>query len=299
MDKTWINLRSRASEEYIRGVTNFLNFSFERTEDGKIWCPCVNCVNTYRVSRRDAFDHLICDGFLKGYVRWIFHGERCDGSLPQTPTNVEEREFEHDIHNILHDMMTERVMNNDERHAQSVDPSTKLGEHNHRLQGDKFYGLLKASEKRKRVSRLVLDEQGLAQAHRYVLFNSDEVSPYIKKQEQEIKRRNRRKRFSPFEIHKLQSETFNTWFRDYDERQPGWLTVKHAKLRDLFDMGDASSFEKDGEPEQLGLDDSVDTSISSWIRNDVGADGFDVTQDMENENVEEDPINEQNREAIF
>ncbi|KAK8628460.1 hypothetical protein V6N13_064167 [Hibiscus sabdariffa] len=113
-------------------------------------------------------------------------------------------------------------------------------------------------KKRKRVSRLVLDEQGLAQAHRYVLFNSDK-----------------------------------------DERQPGWLTVKHAKLRDLFDMGDASSFEKDEEPEQLGLDDSVDTSISSWIRNDVGADGFDVTPDMENENVEEDPINEQNREAIF
>ncbi|KAL4348063.1 hypothetical protein GQ457_17G010780 [Hibiscus cannabinus] len=110
MDKTWINLRSRASEEYIRGVTNFLNFAFERTEDGKIWCPCVNCVNTYRVSRRDAFDHLICDGFLKGYVRWIFHGERCDGSIPPTPTNVEEREFEHDIHNILHDMMAERHM---------------------------------------------------------------------------------------------------------------------------------------------------------------------------------------------
>ncbi|GMJ13714.1 hypothetical protein HRI_005040600 [Hibiscus trionum] len=39
-------------------------------------------------------------------------------------------------------------------------------------------------KKRKRVSRLVLDEQGLAQAHRYVLFNSDEISPYIKKQEQ-------------------------------------------------------------------------------------------------------------------
>ncbi|KAK8649156.1 hypothetical protein V6N13_129890 [Hibiscus sabdariffa] len=125
--------------------------------------------------------------------------------------------------------MVERVMNNDE-HGQPVDPSTKLGDHNHRLQGDKFYGLLKDSE---------------------------------------------------------------------DERLPGWLTVKHAKLRDLFDMGDASSFEKDEEPEQLGLDDSVDTSISSWIRNDVGADGFDVTPDMENENAEEDPINEQNRQAIF
>ncbi|KAL4281761.1 hypothetical protein GQ457_03G015600 [Hibiscus cannabinus] len=50
------------------------------------------------------------------------------------------------MHNILHDMMTERVMNNDECHGQSVDPSTRLGDHNHRLQGDKFYDLLKDVE---------------------------------------------------------------------------------------------------------------------------------------------------------
>ncbi|KAK8483218.1 hypothetical protein V6N13_024972 [Hibiscus sabdariffa] len=37
-------------------------------------------------------------------------------------------------------------------------------------------------------------------------------------------------------------------------------------------MGDASSFDKDEEPEQLVLDDSIDISVSSWIRNDVGAD---------------------------
>ncbi|KAK8488613.1 hypothetical protein V6N13_139974 [Hibiscus sabdariffa] len=101
----------------------------------------------------------------------------------------------------------------------------------------------------------MLDEQGLAQAHRYVLFNSNEVSPY--------------------------------------------KNVKHAKLRDVFDMGYASSFDKDEELEQLVLDDSIDTSISSWIRNDVSADGLDVTPDMENENVKEDSINEKNGEAIF
>ncbi|KAK8635238.1 hypothetical protein V6N13_023115 [Hibiscus sabdariffa] len=84
-----------------------------------------------------------------------------------------------------------------------------------------------------------------------------------------------------------------------DERQSGWLTIKHAKLRVVFDMGDTSSFIKDEELEQLVLDDPINTSISSWIRNDVGADGLDATLDMENENVEEDPINEQNGEAIF
>ncbi|KAK8579018.1 hypothetical protein V6N13_142253 [Hibiscus sabdariffa] len=84
-----------------------------------------------------------------------------------------------------------------------------------------------------------------------------------------------------------------------DERQPGWLTVKHAKLRDAFDMGDASSFDKDEEPEQLVLDDSIDNDVLSWIRNDFGDDGFDVTPYMEIENAEEDLNNEQNREAIF
>ncbi|GMI71668.1 hypothetical protein HRI_000836100 [Hibiscus trionum] len=183
-------------------------------------------------------------------------------------------------------------------------------------------------KKRKRVSRLVLDEQGLAQAHRYVLFNSDEVSQYIKKQEQEIKRRNRKKRFSPFEMQKLQSETFHTWFRDYvalldqqvhssvvdvvkwlarvkkvyfvkDERQPNWQIVKHAKLRDVFDMGDVSSFNKDVELEHLILDDSTDSTVSSWIKNDGGTNGLDVTPDMENENMEEYPINEENGEDMF
>ncbi|KAK8621814.1 hypothetical protein V6N13_081246 [Hibiscus sabdariffa] len=84
-----------------------------------------------------------------------------------------------------------------------------------------------------------------------------------------------------------------------EEKKSDWLTVKHAKLRDVFDMDDVSSFDKDEEHEQLVLDDSIDTSVSSWIRNDVGADRLNVTPDMENENVEEDSIDEQNGEAIF
>ncbi|KAK8995035.1 hypothetical protein V6N11_069486 [Hibiscus sabdariffa] len=87
------------------------------------------------------------------------------------------------------------------------------------------------------------------------------------------------------------------WSRD--ETQSGWLLIKHAKLRDVFDMGDASSFDKYEEHGQLVLDDSTDTGVSSWIRNDVDASGLDVTADMENENIEEDPINEQNGEDIF
>lgn len=63
MDKSWIGLKLRASEEYINGVTNFLDFAFARSSiDGTIWCHCVKCVNTMKVSRAEAFDHIICDG---------------------------------------------------------------------------------------------------------------------------------------------------------------------------------------------------------------------------------------------
>ncbi|XP_039133790.1 uncharacterized protein LOC120270791 [Dioscorea cayenensis subsp. rotundata] len=72
-----------------------------------------------------------------------------------------------------------------------------------------------SSNKRKRVSRITLDNQTLVQAHRYVLFNSDVVAPFLRKHEQFIKRRNRSPRLSPYEIQKLQSETFHDWFHDH------------------------------------------------------------------------------------
>ncbi|XP_039140514.1 uncharacterized protein LOC120277730 [Dioscorea cayenensis subsp. rotundata] len=72
-----------------------------------------------------------------------------------------------------------------------------------------------SSNKRKRVSRITLDNQTLVQAHRYGFFNFDGVAPFLKKHEQFIKRRNRSPRLSPYEIQKLQSETFHDWFHDH------------------------------------------------------------------------------------
>ncbi|XP_039138774.1 uncharacterized protein LOC120276106 [Dioscorea cayenensis subsp. rotundata] len=139
----WINLTSRASEEYINGVTNFLDFAFAKlSEDGKIWCPCVKCVNTYRVSRREAFDHIICDGFLKGYVRWIFHGKTMEVATSTVISNEEEIVFDNDIHELLHDMMAEEDMNADVHIMQSED--SHWGQHyTHRIHSDNFYNLLK------------------------------------------------------------------------------------------------------------------------------------------------------------
>ncbi|KAL4287934.1 hypothetical protein AHAS_Ahas19G0235800 [Arachis hypogaea] len=49
--------------------------SAEITEGTQILCPCKNCNNCSWRNREDVYEHLVCDGFDKGYNKWIFHGE--------------------------------------------------------------------------------------------------------------------------------------------------------------------------------------------------------------------------------
>lgn len=78
-DRRWIRDPSKQSEEYIRGVNKFLEFAFQNSEvNGKIWCPCRKCANCKLRCRSSVYEHLIDSryGFLRGYTRWVFHGER-------------------------------------------------------------------------------------------------------------------------------------------------------------------------------------------------------------------------------
>ncbi|KAF7119899.1 hypothetical protein RHSIM_Rhsim13G0141700 [Rhododendron simsii] len=75
MDKSWM-YKSRLTSEYLNRVEGFLNFAFQKESIyGKIVCPCVMCGNGRWVTRSEAVDHLVCDGFIKGYTKWIAHGE--------------------------------------------------------------------------------------------------------------------------------------------------------------------------------------------------------------------------------
>jgi hypothetical protein len=69
-------LSESPSEDYIAGVEGFLKFAYrEKTSDAKIRCPSVNCVNR-KLQRKDTvYDHLVCDGMLRGYTIWGCHGE--------------------------------------------------------------------------------------------------------------------------------------------------------------------------------------------------------------------------------
>ncbi len=75
MDKSWIN-KLRSSAEYLNGVQNFVKFAFEKSEmNGNIFCPCQKCVNCSAIAPQIGEEHLVWNGFLKGYTEWIFHEE--------------------------------------------------------------------------------------------------------------------------------------------------------------------------------------------------------------------------------
>ncbi|KAG4962309.1 hypothetical protein JHK86_039177 [Glycine max] len=61
MDRSWMN-ESRISPEYEEGVEQFLQFASQRgqpDEDGKYYCPCINCLNGRRQILDDIREHLL------------------------------------------------------------------------------------------------------------------------------------------------------------------------------------------------------------------------------------------------
>ena len=68
---------ARYSKEYIDGIESFLDFAYSYGDPHgeKIQCPCAKCCNILWNRRNVVYDHLICHGFVKGYTRWINHGE--------------------------------------------------------------------------------------------------------------------------------------------------------------------------------------------------------------------------------
>jgi hypothetical protein len=93
---------------YLQGVNSFLAFAFRNSAVGrKILCPCTTCVNSFWKEAGEVREHLICDGFLKGYKIWNLHGEarsfvnygNYDGGEV-----VEESDEESDISDLLGDL---------------------------------------------------------------------------------------------------------------------------------------------------------------------------------------------------
>jgi hypothetical protein len=154
MDKSWISNNSVTNEDYIRGILSFLSFAFANSsENGKIFCPCTKCANVGdKRSHMNVYQHIINHGFLKGYIRWIFHGEKAIPSNPQSTSEV-EHEFHHDMDALIHDAFPIHTNNGDDEYTniEDMDPGAFTSEHNVQQSeegddSDKFYKLLKEAE---------------------------------------------------------------------------------------------------------------------------------------------------------
>nr|XP_009765328.1 PREDICTED: uncharacterized protein LOC104216887 [Nicotiana sylvestris] len=103
-DKSWMNLL-RWTDEYIRGVNDFLDKAFERAAQGnEILCPCKKCMNRYWYYRNVVEDHLVVHGFVDGYTKWVFHGEGFSSrNTPHSSNDDEGSTMRDDIDGLLHD----------------------------------------------------------------------------------------------------------------------------------------------------------------------------------------------------
>jgi len=76
-------------------VEEFLQFAHHNVVSNhngvRIRCPCVNCLNGRILSVSEIREHLLCDGFLKNYTTWTWHGELLD--LPSVHGASEEVDF--------------------------------------------------------------------------------------------------------------------------------------------------------------------------------------------------------------
>ncbi|XP_021839292.2 uncharacterized protein [Spinacia oleracea] len=75
MDRKWM-LARRTSDEYEKGVEEFITFAIDHAEDAsRILCPCINCNNMVRHNVEDVRIHLVVNGIIQTYKCWIKHGE--------------------------------------------------------------------------------------------------------------------------------------------------------------------------------------------------------------------------------
>ena len=74
----WMYETRRTSNEYLRGVREFMEVAVEdMTRKGvkKLICPCVDCGNNKLQPVEEVRCHLIMRGFKSKYTNWYWHGE--------------------------------------------------------------------------------------------------------------------------------------------------------------------------------------------------------------------------------
>jgi hypothetical protein len=136
-----IGIMCRETKAYIQGVNSFLAFAFRNSAVGcKILCPCRKCVNSFWREASDVREHLICDGFLKGYRTWTLHGEASSsftnhGSY-DVPDFIEQPSEDDEISDLLRDLACGLDDRGDMEDDGSFEPPNKDETTIHKLAAD-------------------------------------------------------------------------------------------------------------------------------------------------------------------
>ncbi|KAL3813102.1 hypothetical protein ACJIZ3_014370 [Penstemon smallii] len=140
MDKSWMDL-PRSSSEYHIGLQYFLDFAVSNSNDGMILCPCKKCKNGICRTRTIVEEHILWNGFLSGYTKWVLHGELLSGEA-RMPHNHDGLNVNDNMQEMLHDAFgLQDDLNNVE-----ITPRVEEAERPCK-EAERFYKLLQDAEK--------------------------------------------------------------------------------------------------------------------------------------------------------
>ncbi|XP_062104613.1 uncharacterized protein LOC133815841 [Humulus lupulus] len=95
IDKSWMSVKDRSSDEYVGGVKAFVERAKTyMNEQGQIRCPCAVCLNRNLHDSSTVEHHLIEKGIQHTYTIWAYHGESYPPQECESEDSMDEEESE-------------------------------------------------------------------------------------------------------------------------------------------------------------------------------------------------------------
>ena len=124
------------TDERFRKTKAFLNKAFGKASSSHLLepCPCSKCANRRRINRVDMGKHLVKNGYMPGYTRWIYHGEAHRTREEVVRPRVEAFDDDAGVPDLLDDV--HQALGVDEREKEEMEAATKA-----------FYEMMNSAQK--------------------------------------------------------------------------------------------------------------------------------------------------------
>ncbi|XP_043721065.1 uncharacterized protein LOC122668585 [Telopea speciosissima] len=148
MSRSWVgssrDASFRLSSQYRLEVDKFIEYAFSSASIGdQILCPCVKCVNQLWTNRNEVLEHLICDGILWNYTKWIFHGEGTSSQSHHHVNSIVQGESE--TNDVTHTILDELRGRNTNEEVEDCDINDRTDGAS--IEADKFERLIEDAGK--------------------------------------------------------------------------------------------------------------------------------------------------------